>query len=202
MTNCSLVNNMPGSAGDIGDACLNPGLERFSGGGNGNLLQYSCLDAPLPSPFSVSLSPSPDFCPQFIGCIASLSCLFYVFPPWAVSPTGERSAVCLHCVRSQLSHRRSLNFCQMPEREQGSLQEPEQKIRKGKEAWGQLHSPSGILESLTGWVHQKPSESLGQGMGMVKWLRWAGRAGTTSSSPFHHFFLKHLLSGLPWWSSD
>ena len=47
MTNCSLVNNMPGSAGDIGDACLNPGLERFSGGGNGNLLQYSCLENPM-----------------------------------------------------------------------------------------------------------------------------------------------------------
>ena len=58
----------------------------------------------------------------------------------------------------------------MPEREQGSLQDPEQKTGKG-EAWGQLHSSSGILESLTGWGFQKPSESLGQGMGMVKWLR-------------------------------
>ena len=51
MTNCSpgcsLVNNMPGNAGDIGDACLNPGLERFPGGGSGNLLQYSCLENPM-----------------------------------------------------------------------------------------------------------------------------------------------------------
>ena len=59
----------------------------------------------------------------------------------------------------------------MPEREQGSLQDPEQKTRKAKEAWGQLHRSSGILESLTGWGHQKPSESLGQGVGMVEWLR-------------------------------
>ena len=30
-------------AGDIRDASLNPGLEKSSGGGHGNPLQYSCL---------------------------------------------------------------------------------------------------------------------------------------------------------------
>jgi len=37
------VKNPPASAGDSG---LIPGLERFPGGGNGNPLQYSCLENP------------------------------------------------------------------------------------------------------------------------------------------------------------
>ena len=32
------------NAGDTGDACSLPGLRRSSGGGNGNQLQYSCLE--------------------------------------------------------------------------------------------------------------------------------------------------------------
>ena len=32
------------SAGDTGDVGLIPGWGRFPGGGNGNLLQYSCLE--------------------------------------------------------------------------------------------------------------------------------------------------------------
>ena len=35
--------NLPVNAGDMGDAGLIPGLGRSPGGGNGNLLQYSCL---------------------------------------------------------------------------------------------------------------------------------------------------------------
>ena len=38
-----LVKNLPAHAGDIGDTDSIPGLGR-SGGGNGNLLQYSCLE--------------------------------------------------------------------------------------------------------------------------------------------------------------
>ena len=34
------------SAGEAGDEGLIPGLGRSSGGGNGNLLQYSCLENP------------------------------------------------------------------------------------------------------------------------------------------------------------
>ena len=30
--------------GDVTDKVLNPGLGRYFGGGNGNLLQYSCLE--------------------------------------------------------------------------------------------------------------------------------------------------------------
>ena len=41
------VKNPPANAGDIGDAGLIPGMERFPGGGNGNLLQYSCLENPV-----------------------------------------------------------------------------------------------------------------------------------------------------------
>ena len=39
-----VVKNPPANAGDIGDAGLIPGSGRSLEGGNGNLLQYSCLD--------------------------------------------------------------------------------------------------------------------------------------------------------------
>ena len=42
--NGTLVKNLPTSAGDIGDSSLIPGLGRSPGGGNGNPLQYSCLE--------------------------------------------------------------------------------------------------------------------------------------------------------------
>ena len=41
-----VVKNPPANAGDIRDAVLKPGLERSHGGGNGNPLQYSCLENP------------------------------------------------------------------------------------------------------------------------------------------------------------
>ena len=40
----SVVKNPPANAGDTGDAGLIPGLERSPGVGNGNRLQYSCLE--------------------------------------------------------------------------------------------------------------------------------------------------------------
>ena len=40
------VENVPASAGDVGDVGLIPGLGRSPGGGNGNPLQYSCLGNP------------------------------------------------------------------------------------------------------------------------------------------------------------
>ena len=39
-----MVKNLPASAGDARDEGLIPGSGRSSGGGNGNLLQYSCLE--------------------------------------------------------------------------------------------------------------------------------------------------------------
>ena len=39
-----LVKNLPASAGDTRDVTSTPGLGRSSGGGNGNLLEYSCLE--------------------------------------------------------------------------------------------------------------------------------------------------------------
>ena len=41
-----MVKNSPASAGDIGDLASIPGLGRSPGGGNGNPLQYSCLENP------------------------------------------------------------------------------------------------------------------------------------------------------------
>ena len=38
------VKSLPANAGDIRDAGSIPGLERSPGGGNGNPLQYSCLE--------------------------------------------------------------------------------------------------------------------------------------------------------------
>ena len=35
------------NTGDTGDASLNPGSGRSSGEGNGNPLQYSCLENPM-----------------------------------------------------------------------------------------------------------------------------------------------------------
>ena len=39
-----VVNNLSAKAGDTRDAGLIPVLGRCPGGGNGNLLQYSCLE--------------------------------------------------------------------------------------------------------------------------------------------------------------
>ena len=39
-----MINNLPANAGDARDESLIPGLGRSPGGGNGNLLQYSCLE--------------------------------------------------------------------------------------------------------------------------------------------------------------
>ena len=39
-----MVKNPPASAGDIKDAGSIPGSERSPGGGNGNPLQYACLE--------------------------------------------------------------------------------------------------------------------------------------------------------------
>ena len=39
-----MVKNLPANAGDVGDADLSPELGRLPGVGNGNPLQYSCLE--------------------------------------------------------------------------------------------------------------------------------------------------------------
>ena len=40
----TVVKNLPANAGDVRDVGLIPGLGRSLGVGNGNLLQYSCLE--------------------------------------------------------------------------------------------------------------------------------------------------------------
>ena len=42
-----MVKNLPANAADIGDTGSIPGLRRSPGEGNGNLLQYSCLENPM-----------------------------------------------------------------------------------------------------------------------------------------------------------
>ena len=41
-----MVKNLPANAGDAGDVALIPGLGRSPGEGNGNPLQYPCLENP------------------------------------------------------------------------------------------------------------------------------------------------------------
>ena len=42
-----MVKNPPASAGDLGGVGLIPGLGRCPGEGNGNQLQYSCLESSM-----------------------------------------------------------------------------------------------------------------------------------------------------------
>ena len=42
-----VVKNLPANIGDSGDMILIPGLGRYPGEGNGNLLRYSCLGNPM-----------------------------------------------------------------------------------------------------------------------------------------------------------
>ena len=42
-----MVKNLPADARDLGDIGLIPGLGRSPGGGQGNPLQYSCLENPM-----------------------------------------------------------------------------------------------------------------------------------------------------------
>ena len=42
-----MVENQPAVQVDVRDASLIPGLGRSLGGGNGNPLQYSCLENPM-----------------------------------------------------------------------------------------------------------------------------------------------------------
>ena len=43
----TVVKNLPANAGDMRDVGLIPGLGRSPGGGNGNPLQFSCLENPM-----------------------------------------------------------------------------------------------------------------------------------------------------------
>ena len=42
-----MVKNLPANAGEVRDVGLILGLGRSPGGGNGNPLQYSCLEDPM-----------------------------------------------------------------------------------------------------------------------------------------------------------
>ena len=42
-----VVNNPPANAGDAGDTGSITGSEKYHGEGNGNRLQYSCLENPM-----------------------------------------------------------------------------------------------------------------------------------------------------------
>lgn len=157
---------------------------------------HSKITVPLPhfpAPFSVSLLVLTSAHSSL--AVLPLSCLFYAFPSLGCQPQGCGECCLSPHVHSQLHHRRSLNFCQMPEREQGSLQTLSRKI-ESEGGLGPAPPPPGILESLTGWGHQKPSESLGQGVGMVEWSV-VGRAEPRHPSPFHHCFLTHLPRDFP-----
>ena len=52
-----VVKNLPANAGDIRDAGSTPGLGRSPGEGQGNPLQYSCLENPTDKRSVVGYSP-------------------------------------------------------------------------------------------------------------------------------------------------
>ena len=43
----SALKNLPTNAEDAGDVCSIPGSGRYPGEGNGNSLQYACLENPM-----------------------------------------------------------------------------------------------------------------------------------------------------------
>ena len=43
----SVVKNLPANVGDTGNVGVIPGSGRYFGGGNGNPLQYACLENPM-----------------------------------------------------------------------------------------------------------------------------------------------------------
>ena len=47
MSNEAVVKNPPANAGEVRDTVSIPGSGRSPGGGNGNSLQYSCLEKPM-----------------------------------------------------------------------------------------------------------------------------------------------------------
>ena len=49
VSQASGVKNLPANAGDTGDSGLMPGMGRSPGEGNGNMLQYSCLESSMNS---------------------------------------------------------------------------------------------------------------------------------------------------------
>ena len=52
-----MVKNPPANAGDVRDAGAIPGSGKSDGEGNGNLLQYSCLENPRGQKSLVGYSP-------------------------------------------------------------------------------------------------------------------------------------------------
>ena len=54
-----MVKNLPASAGDSRDVGLIPGLERSSGVGNSNPVQYSCLEYSIKEPGGLQSMGSP-----------------------------------------------------------------------------------------------------------------------------------------------
>ena len=63
------VKNLPANAGDVSDAGSIPELGRSPGEGNGNLLQYSCLENPMDSWRATS---------AIFGCLSSSQTVQYL----------------------------------------------------------------------------------------------------------------------------
>ena len=53
----AVAKNLPAKVGDVRDIVSIPGLGRSPGGGNGKLLQYSCLENPIDKEFLTDYSP-------------------------------------------------------------------------------------------------------------------------------------------------
>ena len=78
----SVVKNPPANAEDAGDTCSIPESGRSPGGGNGNLLLYSCLENPMdtgPWWATVHVVAESDMTEQTGTLTTGSSYLFYLF---------------------------------------------------------------------------------------------------------------------------
>ena len=73
----TVMKNLPANAGVVRDVGLIPGLGRFPGGGNGNLLQYPCLENPMDRGAWRAIFPES----AFLEFPKSWECLYYSQDP-------------------------------------------------------------------------------------------------------------------------
>ena len=86
-----VVKNLPATAGDVRDVGLIPGLGRSPGGGDGNPLQYSCLENPMDRGAWQATSIGSQRVGHYwsdLACIQELNLLFNLGENWQLHNDG------------------------------------------------------------------------------------------------------------------